>query len=215
MTHKMTATVATASLLITLVGGAWSSSSERGLSGTNCAYDSSNSAGICAVALTVDPSTQQGADLTVIVTYRDAANEMSVASAIGNEVALSPDLSTSVAITSSTYSSATVRATVTNLDSNSSAPTTMTINVQPTQSFSYKAGAGTDCTASTVPGSVPSSQFQCPVPSIAPTAKYTRDVQVQNLSNQGPRYVQVSVTTNLPGDTNSSNNRAGTTLTLH
>ena len=46
----------------------------------------------------------------------------------------------------------------------------------------------------------------CPVPAIAPGATYTRQLTLQNLSSQAPKYIQTSATTIMPGDNNSSNN---------
>ncbi|MEV6275493.1 hypothetical protein [Nocardia sp. NPDC051832] len=123
------------------------------------------------------------------------------------------DLATNVVVTASNSYLGKVRATVSNPNGAASGPATMTIVVHPVQGFSYKAGAGSDCTSSFIPGTS-DSQFVCTVPAIAAGGQYTRDIQVENLSHQGPRYVQVSVTTLMAGDPNSVNNRAGVTLTL-
>ncbi|MEV0245630.1 hypothetical protein AB0H76_03460 [Nocardia sp. NPDC050712] len=123
------------------------------------------------------------------------------------------DLATNVVVTSSSSTIGKVRATVRNPNGAASGPATMTIVVHPVQGFSYKAGAGGDCTSSFIPNTS-DSQFVCTVPAIAAGGQYTRDIEVENLSHQGPRYVQVSVTTLMTGDPNSANNRAGVTLTL-
>jgi hypothetical protein len=115
-----------------------------------------------------------------------------------------PDLSTAARVASENFTNAAVTITVTNLGGANSVAATMTIDVDPTQSFSYEAGAGSDCTAKFVNGS--DSVFTCPVPVIAPGATYTRTLTIQNLSGQAPHYVQTTATTIMTGDTNSSNN---------
>jgi hypothetical protein len=122
----------------------------------------------------------------------------------GTSIVPPPDLSTTATVTSENLENAAVSITVTNLGSANSVPATMTIDVDPVQDFSYEAGAGTDCTAQFVDGY--DSVLTCPVPVIAPGATYTRQLAVQNLSSQGPQYVQVSATTIMTGDTNSANN---------
>jgi hypothetical protein len=87
----------------------------------------------------------------------------------------------------------------------------MSIDVHFVQLFSNITGAGTDCTAS---GSGQDDVFTCPVPSIPGGGTYTRDVTIQNISNQGPHYVQITATTTMPGDTDPSNNTAFTNVTI-
>jgi hypothetical protein len=115
-------------------------------------------------------------------------------------------------VASENFDNATVTITVTNLGSANSVPATMTIDVDPVQDFSYEAGAGTDCTASFVNGY--DSVLTCPVPVIAPGATYTRQLTLENLSSQAPKYVQVSATTIMTGDTNSSNDTGYATVTF-
>ena len=107
-------------------------------------------------------------------------------------------------VLSENFDTATVQITVSNLGSAPSVPATMTINVDPTQDFSYSAGAGTDCTAQII--NVFDSQFTCPVPVIPGARTYTRLLTINNLSGQAPHYVQNDATTIMPGDTNPGNN---------
>jgi hypothetical protein len=130
----------------------------------------------------------------------------------GTSVVPPPDLSTAASVASANDANATVNFTVTNLGSASSVPATMTIDVDPVQDFSYETGAGSDCTASFAGGF--DSVLTCPVPVIAPGATYSRQLTIENLSGQTPKYVQVSATTIMPGDTNSSNNTGYATVTF-
>ena len=132
----------------------------------------------------------------------------------GTSVVPPPDPATSMSVASANYSDASATVTVTNVGGTASVPATMTIDVDPTQNFSYEAGAGTDCTArSTSNYGITDSVFTCPVPGgIAPGATYTRTLTIQNLSEQTPRYVQCTATTIMPGDTNSSNNTGYVTV---
>jgi hypothetical protein len=123
-----------------------------------------------------------------------------------------PGLATSMIVQSQNFDGATVQITVTNLGGADSVPATMTINVHPVQPFSYEAGAGTDCTAHS--GGIDDSQFVCPVPVIPAGGTYTRQLTIQNLSNQAPHYVQTDATTIMPGDTSSSDNTGYATVTL-
>jgi hypothetical protein len=124
-----------------------------------------------------------------------------------------PDLATSMRVASENFSNASVTITVTNLGGAASVPATMTIGADPTQNFSYEAGAGTDCTAKVINNfGVSGSQFTCPVPVIAPGGTYTRTLTIQNLSGQAPHYVQCSATTIMTGDTNSSDNTGYATV---
>jgi hypothetical protein len=126
-----------------------------------------------------------------------------------------PDLATSMRVASENFSNASVTITVTNLGGAASGPATMTIGANPTQNFSYEAGAGTDCTAKITNNfGVTGSQFTCPVPVIAAGGTYTRTLTIQNLSGQAPHYVQCSATTIMTGDTNSSNNTGYATVIL-
>ena len=113
-------------------------------------------------------------------------------------------------VQSENFTNATVQITVTNLGGAASPAASMTIDVEPTQLFSFEAGAGTDCTASTF--NQFDSQFVCPVPSIPVGQSYTRTLTEQNLSSQAPHYVQNSATTTMPGDTNSSNDTGYATV---
>jgi hypothetical protein len=124
--------------------------------------------------------------------------------ASGTAVTTQPDLATSMTVTSQTFDTGTVQITVANLDSSPSVATTMTINVDPTQDFSYSAGAGTDCTARSVNSF--DSQFTCPVPVIPGARSITRTLTINNLSGNGPHLVQTDATTIMPGDTNPNNN---------
>jgi hypothetical protein len=130
----------------------------------------------------------------------------------GTAIVPPPDLSTTASVASENFTNASVTITVTNLGGANSVAATMTIDVDPTQDFSYEAGAGTDCTAQFVNGF--DSVFTCPVPVIAPGATYTRTLTIQNLSSQAPHYVQTSATTIMTGDTNSSNNTGYAFVTL-
>ena len=130
----------------------------------------------------------------------------------GTTILPPPDLSTTASVASANYDDATVTITVTNLGSANSVPATMTIDADPVQDFSYEAGAGADCTAQFANGY--DSVLTCPVPVIAPGAAYTRSLTLENLSSQAPKYVQVSATTIMPGDTNSSNNTGYATVTF-
>ena len=124
-----------------------------------------------------------------------------------------PDLATSMRVASENFSNASVTITVTNLGGAASVPATMTIAADPTQNFSYGAGAGTDCTAKITSNfGVTGSQFTCPVPVIAPGGTYTRTLTIRNLSGQAPHYVQCGATTSMTGDTNSSNNTGYATV---
>jgi hypothetical protein len=114
-------------------------------------------------------------------------------------------------VLSQNFNNATVQITVANLGSDPSVPATMTINVHPTQAFSYSAGAGTDCTAS---GTGFDSQFTCPVPVIPGARTYTRTLTINNLSNQAPHFIQTDATTIMPGDTNPNNNTGFANVTL-
>jgi hypothetical protein len=129
----------------------------------------------------------------------------------GTAVPGPPDLATSMTVLSQNFSNATVQITVANLGSDPSVPATMTINVDPTQAFSYEAGAGTDCTAS---GTGFDSQFTCPVPVIPGARTYTRTLTITNLSNQAPHFIQTDATTIMPGDTNPNNDTGFATVTL-
>jgi hypothetical protein len=123
------------------------------------------------------------------------------------------DLATSMTVQSANASQATVQITVRNLGGASSVPATMTINVHPVQPFSYEAGAGSDCTASSG-GGIDDSQFVCPVPVIPAGGSYTRQLTVQNLTSQSPHYVQTDATTTMAGDTNSSDDTGYATITM-
>ena len=115
-------------------------------------------------------------------------------------------------VLSQNFDTATVQITVSNLGSDASVPATMTINVDPTQDFSYSAGAGTDCPARSVNGF--DSQFTCPVPVIPGARTYTRLLTINNLSGNGPHLVQNDATTIMPGDTNPNNNTGFSQVTL-
>lgn len=126
-----------------------------------------------------------------------------------------PDLATSMIVQSANAGGATVQITVTNLGSAASTPASMAMNVHPVQPFSYEAGAGSDCTASGGGGfGGDDSNFVCPVPVIAAGGTYTRQLTIQNLTNQAPHYVQTSATTTMTGDTNASDNTGYATITL-
>jgi hypothetical protein len=131
----------------------------------------------------------------------------------GSSVAGPPDLATSMTVLSQNFNQAIVQITVSNLGSDPSVPATMTINVHPTQAFSYEAGAGSDCTAQAGTGF--DSQFTCPVPVIPGARTYTRTLTITNLSNQAPHYVQNDATTIMPGDTNPNNNTGYALVTLN
>ena len=64
-------------------------------------------------------------------------------------------------VQSENFTNATVQITVTNLGGAACAAASMTIDVEPTQLFSFEAGAGTDCTASTFASSTASSCVRC------------------------------------------------------
>ena len=132
----------------------------------------------------------------------------------GTSIVPPPDLATSMRVASENFSNASVTITVTNLGGTASVPATVTIDVDPTQNFSYEAGAGTDCTArSTSNYGITDSVFTCPAPGgIAPGATYTRTLTIQNLSGQAPHYVQCTATTIMPGDTNSADNTGYATV---
>jgi hypothetical protein len=87
-------------------------------------------------------------------------------------------------VASENYDNATVNISVTNLGSANSVAATMTIDVDPVQDFSYEAGAGTDCTASSTNGF--DSVLTCPVPVIAPGATYTRQRLTCRVDFGGP-----------------------------
>jgi len=149
--------------------------------------------------------------LTAIITL---AGVFTFAASLPASAAAPSDLATSMRVASENYTNASVTITVTNLGGTASVPATMTIDADPTQNFSYEAGAGTDCTAKFVNNyGVNGSEFTCPVPGgIAPGGTYTRTLTIQNLSGQAPHYVQCSATTIMPGDTNSSNNTGYATV---
>lgn len=130
----------------------------------------------------------------------------------GTSIVAPPDLATTMTVLSQNFDTATVQITVSNLGSDASVPATMTINVDPTQDFSYSAGAGTDCTAQIVNGF--DSQFTCPVPVIPGARTYTLVLTINNLSGQAPRYVQTDATTIMPGDTNPNNNTGSALVTF-
>jgi hypothetical protein len=149
--------------------------------------------------------------LTAIVTL---AGVFTFAASLPASAAAAPDLATSMRVASENYTNASVTVTVTNLGGTASVPATMTIDADPTQNFSYEAGAGTDCTAQSINNfGVFGSKFTCPVPGgIAPGGTYTRTLTIQNLSGQAPHYVQCDATTIMPGDANSSNNKGYATV---
>ena len=115
-------------------------------------------------------------------------------------------------ITSANFSTAVLRVTVTNLDTAPSAPATMTIEgLAGPEPQADSARAGGDCTSEIVSGDV--SQFICPVPSLPPNDTSTRDVTVQNLSNQGAKVRERTWSNgDGPGDTKLSNNQAFSTV---
>jgi Abnormal spindle-like microcephaly-assoc'd, ASPM-SPD-2-Hydin len=162
--------------------------------------------GSCTISVAFDAAVLGAHSSTLDATFTDPndASYSATFTVSGTSIVPPPDLATTMSVASENFSNASVTISVTNLGSANSVPATMTIDVDPTQDFSYEAGAGTDCTAQVVNGF--DSEFTCPVPVIAPGATYTRTLTVQNLSGQGPRLVVTSATTNMPGDTNSSNN---------
>jgi len=113
-----------------------------------------------------------------------------------------------MAMTSSTFTSAQLTITVTNLGPDPSEPTSLTIQAAPTQAFSHSMGPGGTGSCTNKPYGSLGTEFTCAVPSTASGGTFTQIFNLTNLSGQGPRYFQVSATTAMPGDTNSANNRA-------
>ena len=171
----------------------------------NCVGATLDQGASCTINVAFDSYILGQRSSTETVEFVDSGNNVSQANftVSGDSIVPPPDLSTSASVASENYTNATVTISVTNLGSANSVPATMTIDVDPVQDFSYEAGAGTDCTASFT--DVYDSVLTCPVPVIAPGATYTRQLTLQNLSSQAPKYIQTSATTIMPGDTNSSN----------
>ena len=188
------------------------------VSADNCASITLTHGNTCTISIGFNTAALGSSSSTDTVTFADSSSNVLQASFTlsGTSIVPPPDLATSMSVASENFSSASVTITVTNLGSAASAAATMTIDADPTQNFSYEAGAGTDCTASfTNNFGVTGSQFSCPVPAgIAPGGTYTRTLTIQNLSGQAPHYVQCDATTIMPGDTNSSNNEGFATVIL-
>jgi hypothetical protein len=168
----------------------------------------------CTVSVAFNAAVLGTHSSTLTATFHDPGQTPYTAAftAAGTSIVPPPDLSTTMTVLSQNFNAGTVQITVTNLGSAASVPATMTVDADPTQSFSYSAGAGTDCTAATVNGW--DSRFTCPVPAIAAGATYTRVLTVNNLSGQAPHYIQCDATTVMTGDSNASNNTGYATLTL-
>ena len=171
-----------------------------------CAGAALQPGGSCTISVDFDAAVLGAHTSTVNISFNDPSNlsHQTSFTVSGTSTVPPPDLSTTASVASENYTNASVTITVTNLGGANSVAATMTIDVDPTQDFSYEAGAGSDCTSQFVNGF--DSVFTCPVPVIAPGATYTRTLTVQNLSGQAPHYVQTSATTIMTGDTNSSNN---------
>ena len=180
-----------------------------------CVGATLNSGASCKVSVAFNAANLGAHSSTMNASFTDPGNVTSSVrfQASGTSIVPPPDLATAMTVLSQNFSNAFVQISVTNLGSATSVPATLTINVNPTQSFSYSAGAGTDCTASII--NAFGSRFVCPVPAIAPGATYTRLLSENNLSSQGPHYVQNDATTVMAGDTNSSNNTAYALVTFN
>ncbi|WP_327350707.1 hypothetical protein [Streptomyces sp. NBC_01304] len=123
-----------------------------------------------------------------------------------------PDVRTTMKVNWPTYAKAVVPITLTNLGTTPSAPGAMKIDVNLVQFFSNKMGAGPDCQITR--DGEHSTTFVCQVPAIAAGATHTRELTLENLSHQAPRYAQARVTTTIPGDTDPSNNSGYTDITF-
>ena len=178
----------------------------------NCPGATLNQGNSCTISVGFDTAVLGSHSSTGTVSFADASLNVLQASFTlsGTSIVPPPDLATSMKLTSDdNFTNATVTITVTNLGGTASVAATMTIDVDPVSGFySYEAGAGTDCTASSVTNfGITDSVFTCPVPGgIAPGGTYTRTLTVKNLSSSGPDYYQTQATTVMPGDTNSSDN---------
>lgn len=168
----------------------------------------------CTVSITFDASVLGSHASTMNASFVDGNNTTQAVTfnVSGTSVVAPPDLGTSMTTQSANLGGATVLITVTNNGSAASAPATMTVDVHFVQFFSNIAGLQTDCTASG--GGSNDDLFTCPVPSIPGARTYTRTLTVQNLTQSGPRYLQIQATTTMPGDTNSSNDTAYDEVTL-
>ena len=167
----------------------------------------------CKVSVAFNAGAPGSYSSSVNVSFVDGSQRTQTASfqVTGTSTQGLPDLGTSMTVLSQNLGGATVQITVTNNGSAASVPATMSITVNFVQLFSNITGAGTDCTASS---SGNTDVFTCPVPVIPGGGTYTRDLTIQNISDQGPRYAQITTTTTMPGDTNSSNDTAFTNVTM-
>ncbi|MER5883204.1 hypothetical protein ABT160_05200 [Streptomyces sp. NPDC001941] len=124
-----------------------------------------------------------------------------------------PDVSTAVSVNWPTWSRASVPVVLTNRGTTPSSPGTMTITVNLVQVFSNTMGAGPDCQV-TRANNGQTTTYTAPVPAIPPGGTHTREVTVENLSRQAPRYAQISVRTSIPGDTDAADDSGYATLTF-
>ena len=188
------------------------------VSADHCSGATLSQGNSCTISIGFDTAVLGSYSSTDTVAFADSSSNVLQASFTlsGTSIVPPPDLATSMSVASENFSDASVTITVTNLGGTASVPATMTIDADPTQNFSYEAGAGTDCTARSINNfGVLGSEFTCPVPGgIAPGGTYTRTLTIQNLSGQAPHYVQCDATTIMPGDTNSSNNTGYANVTF-